>query len=69
MSTLPSTEPQPSRKQPASIYTVMLILSVLFLLVAVIAMFVEYQRWAPDYWNTRSAQPNAMVITVDRVLV
>jgi len=47
----------------------MLILSVLFLLVAVIAMFVEYQRWAPDYWNTRSAQPNAMVITVDRVLV
>ncbi|TWU37702.1 hypothetical protein Q31b_44910 [Novipirellula aureliae] len=69
MSTLPSTEPQPSRKQPPSVYTVMLILSVLFLLVAVIAMFIEYQRWAPDYWNTRSAQPSAMVMTVDRVIV
>lgn len=45
------------RKQPANVYTVMLILSVLFLLIAVIAMFMEYQRYAPDYWKTGNARP------------
>ena len=59
MSTLPSTE---NRKQPPSVYTVMLLLSMLFLLIAVIAMFVEMRRWAPDYFRTRSAQPQVWVI-------
>ncbi|TWU32816.1 hypothetical protein [Novipirellula artificiosorum] len=65
MSTLPSTEPAKSRKQPASVYTVMLLLSVIFLLIAVIAMFVELGRWAPDYYRTNSAQPGAMVVHTD----
>ena len=59
MSTLPSTE---NRKQPPSIYTVMLFLSMLFLLIAVIAMFVELQRWGPEYYRTNTAQPQVMVI-------
>ena len=63
MSTRPSTEP--SGKQPPSIYTVMLLLSVLFLLIAVIAMFMELQRWAPDYYRTGTAQPSVMVMPAD----
>ncbi len=65
MSTLPSIE---NRKQPPSVYTVMLLLSMLFLLVAVIAMFVELNRWAPDRWNTRSAEPQAMVLPADQLV-
>jgi Na+/glutamate symporter len=45
------------RKQPANVYTVMLILSVVFLLIAVIAMIIEYRRYAPDYWKTGTARP------------
>ncbi len=63
MSTLPSNEPV--RKQPPSVYTVMLILSTVFMLIAVIAMFVEAGRWGPDYWNVSSARPNVMVIQQD----
>ncbi|KAA5543668.1 hypothetical protein FYK55_10715 [Roseiconus nitratireducens] len=59
MSTLPSSE---NRKQPPSIYTVMLILSMVFLLIAVIAMWIELRRWAPDYFRTRSAQPVVQLI-------
>ena len=59
MSTLPSTE---NRKQPPSIYTVMLFLSMLFLLIAVIVMFVELQRWAPEYYRTNTAQPQVMIL-------
>ena len=55
MSTLPSSD----RKQPTSIYTVMLIVAMVFMLIAVIAMFVELSRWGPDYWDVRSAQPQA----------
>lgn len=58
MSTLPSTE---SRKQPPSVYTVMLLLSMVFMLIAVIAMWLELNRWAPEYHNTTSANPTAMV--------
>ncbi|TWT83492.1 hypothetical protein CA13_49570 [Planctomycetes bacterium CA13] len=65
MSTLPSIEPKHSGKQPTSVYTVMLLLSVLFLLIAVILMIVELGRWAPDYYSTRAAQPGAMVVHVD----
>jgi len=46
-----------TRKQPANVYTVMLILSVVFLLIAVIAMIIEYGRYAPDYWKTSTARP------------
>ena len=62
MSTQLSTE---NRKQPQSIYSVMLLLSMIFMLIAVIAMFVEMRRWAPDYYRTNSARPNAMVVPVD----
>ena len=65
MSTLPSTET--NRKQPPSIYAVMLLLSMLFMLIAVIAMFVELNRWAPDYYRTNNANPQVMVIHVDDV--
>jgi len=63
VSTLPSTEKP--RKQPPSVYTVILILAMLFMLVAVIAMYVELSRWAPDYYRTNSAQPGAMVVPVN----
>ena len=63
MSTLPSTE---SRKQPPSVYTVMLLLSMLFMLIAVIAMFMEMNRWAPDYYRTQSANPQVMVLPADQ---
>ena len=66
MSTLPSTEP--SRKQPPSVYAVMLLLSMLFMLIAVIAMFVELSRWAPDYYRTGEATPQVMVMPADDVL-
>ncbi|QDT11704.1 hypothetical protein [Planctomycetes bacterium K23_9] len=62
MSTQLSSE---NRKQPASVYTVMLVLSMLFLLVAVIAMFIELNRWYPDYYRTNTARPQAMVISAD----
>ncbi|MGB1925567.1 MAG: hypothetical protein ACPHL6_03500 [Rubripirellula sp.] len=58
MSTLPSSE---NRKQPASVYTVMLLLSMLFMLIAVIAMYLELQRWAPDFYRTNTANPSVMV--------
>ena len=60
MSTQPSIE---NRKQPPSIYTVMLLLSMLFMLIAVIVMFVELGRWSPDYFNTSSARPSVMVVS------
>ena len=58
MSTQLSTE---NRKQPASIYTVMLLLSMLFMLIAVLMMWMELNRWAPEYYRTDSAKPTAMV--------
>lgn len=64
MSTQPSTEP--TGKQPPSVYTVMLLMSMVFMLIAVIAMWVELSRWAPDYYGTSSARPNASVVTVDK---
>ncbi len=51
-----------NRKQPPSIYTVMLLLSMLFMLIAVIAMWVELNRWEPDYYRTNTARPNVMVM-------
>ena len=59
MSTQLSSE---NRKQPPSIYTVMLLLSMLFMLIAVIAMWMELNRWGPEYYRTNSASPQAMVM-------
>ena len=57
------------RKQPANVYTVMLVMSVVFLLIAVIAMIIEYRRYAPDYWKTGNARPaGASVQTVSEMV-
>lgn len=48
-------------KQPPSVYTVLLLLSMLFLLIAVVAMWIELRRWAPDYYRTNTANPSVMV--------
>jgi hypothetical protein len=45
----------------------MLVLSMVFLLIAVIAMFIELRRWAPDYYRTRGARPTVQVLPVDQV--
>tara|TARA_R110002049_G_scaffold27321_2_gene94255 strand:- start:471227 stop:471358 length:132 start_codon:yes stop_codon:yes gene_type:complete len=39
----------------------------LFMLIAVIAMFVELNRWSPDYYRTNSANPQVMVMPVDDI--
>ena len=57
-----------SRKQPPSVYTVILLLSMLFMLIAVIAMWIELRRWAPDYYRINSARPSVMVIPADHHL-
>ena len=64
MSTQLSSE---NRKQPPSVYSVMLFLSMLFLLIAVIAMFIELRRWAPDYYRTNTAKPSVMLMPADDV--
>lgn len=63
MSIQPSNEP--TGKQPPSVYTVMLLLSMLFMLIAVIAMIIELNRWAPDYFRTNTARPSVMVVQTD----
>lgn len=56
------------RKHHANVYTVMLALSVAFLLIAVIAMIVEIRRYAPEYSNTSAARPTGVFgQTVDQV--
>lgn len=59
MSTLPPTD----AKQPPSVYSVMLILSMVFLLIAVIAMWIELNRWYPDYYRTTGANVTVQVIS------
>lgn len=63
MSTQPLNEP--TGKQPPSVYTVILLLGMLFMLIAVIAMFIELRRWAPEYYNTGTARPSVMVIPAE----
>jgi hypothetical protein len=46
-----------ARKQNMSIYTIMLILSTIFMLIAVISMYIEFARYAPEYWTTTTGQP------------
>jgi hypothetical protein len=43
----------------------MLLLSMIFMLVAVIAMWMELKRWAPEYHRTSTANPSAMVVPDD----
>jgi len=62
VSTLPSND-APTGKQPPSVYTVMLLLAMLFMLIAVVAMFVELNRWGPDYYKTNTARPTVMLTT------
>jgi hypothetical protein len=47
----------------------MLLLSMVFMLIAVIAMWIELNRWAPDYWATSTAKPNAMVVPANQFRV
>lgn len=67
MSTLPSND-RPTGKQPPSVYTVMLLLAMLFMLIAVIAMFIELNRWGPDYYKTNTARPVVMVVNSGAML-
>lgn len=59
MSTLPSNNPggRPATKRPPSVYSVMLLLAMLFMLIAVISMYIELNRWYPDYYKTNTASP------------
>ncbi len=63
MSTLPSNNPggRPV-KRPPSVYTVMLLLAMVFMLIAVIAMYVELGRWYPDYYKTNNATPATSMV-------
>ena len=45
-------------KQSFNVYTMMLVISTVALLIAVIAMFIELGRYAPDYYNTTSGRPS-----------
>lgn len=62
----------PGAKRPANIFTVMLLLAMLFMLIAVVAMYIELNRWAPDYYKTNTARPSTtsmvMPATADRLL-
>jgi hypothetical protein len=43
----------------------MLLLSMIFMLIAVIAMWIELQRWRPEMYRTGTAQPSVMVMPAD----
>ena len=49
-------------KQPLSIYTVMLILSTVFMLIAVIAMWRAWGKFGEDGTDTSSARPQVWVV-------
>lgn len=57
------------RQANANVYAVMLILSAVFMLIAVIAMIMEYKRYAPDYWKTTTARPSVSAQSVDDLRV
>jgi hypothetical protein len=48
---------------------VLLLLSMIFLLIAVIAMWIELNRWAPDYYRTNTANPSVMVLPDNQVRI
>lgn len=47
----------------------MLLLSMLFMLIAVVAMWLELNRWAPDYYRTNTANPSVMVKPVTTTMI
>jgi hypothetical protein len=47
----------------------MLLISMIFLLIAVVAMWMELNRWAPDYWRTGTSRPSVMVMPADDFLI
>ncbi|XZE52735.1 hypothetical protein SH139x_004438 [Planctomycetaceae bacterium SH139] len=51
-----------NQKQGFSIYTVLLLLSMIFMLIAVIAMYVELKRYQPDYWEVTSGRIGGMIV-------
>ncbi len=51
-----------NQKQGFSIYTVLLLLSMIFMLIAVIAMYVELGRYSPDYWDINTGRVGGMVV-------
>ena len=60
-----STQPlnDANGKQGANVYTVMLLMSMLFMLVAVIAMFIEFRRYEGTLpWKTDEARPNVQAM-------
>ncbi len=60
MSTQPLNEPG-GRKQGANVYTVMLLMSMLFMLIAVIAMFIEFRSYEGTLpWKTDEARPQVL---------
>ncbi|MCM2369228.1 hypothetical protein [Aporhodopirellula aestuarii] len=63
MSTQPSSNfgGKPA-KRPANIFTVMLLLAMLFMIIAVVAMYIELNRWAPDYYKTNTARPATSMV-------
>jgi len=56
-----------SAKPRPNIFTVSIILAMLFMLIAVIAMFIELGRWEPEYYKTNTARPLVMVHPLDHV--
>ncbi len=54
-----------SGKRPANIYSVMLLLAMLLMIIAVVAMYIELNRWYPDYYKTNTANPVVMVQPVN----
>lgn len=72
MSTQLSNNPmgRGGQKNSASIYTVLLLLSMIFMLIAVIAMWIELRRYQPDLWKTNTAAPGvSMAAPVVQTLI
>ena len=51
-----------SQKQGMDIYTVLLLIAMICMLIAVIAMYIERNRYAPDFSNTNAALSAVEVI-------
>lgn len=57
---------RPAKPKP-NLFTVSVLLAMLFMLIAVIAMFIELGRYEPEYYKTNAARPVVMLPTSDRV--
>ena len=52
----------PTQKQDASIYTVLLFISLICMTIAVIAMWIELGKYGDDRWNTNAGRPSVGMI-------